>query len=178
MTLFPTRAAVLALALTSTVLMAQETTSSIRGSVNDAGGAAVSGATVSIVHTPSGTTSTVTTGAGGAFSATGLRPGGPYKVTVAATGLEAKSVEGFYLSVGEPLNLPVSLASAALEELDEVAVTGSRALTLAAGPTTTFTRSDIEGISSVQRDIRDIAARTTAPTASRWMACASPTTSA
>ncbi len=125
--LFPKRVAMaVALACTSTILIAQETTSSIRGSVSDAGGTAISGATVSIVHTPSGTTSTVTTGAGGSFSATGLRPGGPYKVTVAASGLEAKSVEGFYLSVGEPLNMPVSLDAAALEELDEVAVTGSR----------------------------------------------------
>ncbi len=153
--LFPTWAAVVvALACTSTVVIAQETTSSIRGSVTSGEGAAVAGATVSIVHTTSGTTSTVVTGAGGNFSASGLRPGGPYKVTVTASGFDAKSQEGFYLAVGEPLNLAVSLTSE--QTLEEVSVTGSKSLSLTAGPTTTYTREDIEGIPSVQRDIRDI----------------------
>ncbi|MEJ0099622.1 MAG: hypothetical protein WDO12_07745 [Pseudomonadota bacterium] len=37
-----------------------------------------------------------------------------------------------------------------------MSVTGSKSLSLTAGPTTTYTREDIEGIPSVQRDIRDI----------------------
>ncbi|MEJ0099623.1 MAG: carboxypeptidase-like regulatory domain-containing protein [Pseudomonadota bacterium] len=95
--LFPTWAAIaVALACTSTVVIAQETTSSIRGSITSGEGTAVAGATVSIVHIPSGTTSSVVSGAGGSFSASGLRPGGPYKVTVSASGFDAKSQEGFY----------------------------------------------------------------------------------
>ncbi|MGC7532132.1 carboxypeptidase-like regulatory domain-containing protein, partial [Pandoraea pneumonica] len=65
--------------------MAQETTSTIRGSVT-AGGAPVAGATVTIVNVPTGTTSTSVTDGSGGFIANGLRPGGPYTVSVTATG--------------------------------------------------------------------------------------------
>ena len=67
------------LAASSSVVMAQETTSSVRGSVSSDAGTPVAGATVTIVHTPSGTTSTSMTSTSGSFSAPGLRPGGPYK---------------------------------------------------------------------------------------------------
>ncbi|MEL6692161.1 MAG: carboxypeptidase-like regulatory domain-containing protein, partial [Pseudomonadota bacterium] len=61
---------------------AQVTTSSIRGDVTSETGAAVSDATVTITHTPSGTVSTATTNSSGVFSARGLRVGGPYTVVV------------------------------------------------------------------------------------------------
>ncbi|WP_239026033.1 carboxypeptidase-like regulatory domain-containing protein [Sphingomonas paeninsulae] len=60
---------------------AQETTSSIQGSVTE-GDAAVSGAEVVVTHVPSGTRSTAKTGADGNFSVSGLRVGGPFTVTV------------------------------------------------------------------------------------------------
>jgi hypothetical protein len=134
--------------------MAQETTSSIRGLIS-ADGSSVSGATVSIVHTPSGTTSTVVTGNTGAFSAPGLRPGGPYKVTVTAGGHPSTSIDGVYLSVAEPLNLPIDLGGGE-EVLDEATVTGQQVVALSAGPSSTYGREDIAGVTSVQRDIRDI----------------------
>src|SRR5262245_31629687 len=110
--LFPTGVGVaIAAACFSTAIVAQETTSSIRGAVSNEVGAPLAGATVTIVHTPSGTTSTSVTGASGAFAAPGLRPGGPYKVTVAASGYPAASFPDLYLSVGEPLNLPVTLSA-------------------------------------------------------------------
>ena len=56
-------------------VQAQETTSTIRGTVTD-GGAPVAGATVTAVHIPSGTRSTTTTDASGAFTMPGLRVGG------------------------------------------------------------------------------------------------------
>lgn len=136
--------------------VAQETTSSIRGVVTASAGTAVSGATVTIVHTPSGTTRTAMTGAGGTFSAPGLRPGGPYKVSVTAPSFQAASFDELFLSVGEPLSLPVTLATG--QELEEIVVSG-QAVALGAGPTTTFDRDRIEGVASVQRDIRDLVSR-------------------
>jgi len=156
--LFPTTiAAAVALACASTAVMAQETTASIRGKVAAESGAAVTDATVTIVHTPSGTTSTVVTGTSGAFSAPGLRPGGPYRISVTAPGYGASSLEGVYLGVGEPLQLPVTMAGVE-QELDEVVVSGS-AVALAAGPSTTYDRETIAGVASIQRDVRDIARR-------------------
>jgi hypothetical protein len=119
-----------------------------------ANGSAVSGATVSIVHTPSGTTSAVVTGGTGSFSAPGLRPGGPYKVTVTASGHPTTSVDGVYLSVAEPLNLPIELGGG--EEVLAEALVSGEAVALSPGPSSSYGRTAIEGVTSVQRDIRDI----------------------
>jgi hypothetical protein len=156
--LIPIAAAVaIALAESSTVLVAQETTSSIRGNVTNATGDAVAGALVTIVHTPSGTTSTVTTGSGGTFNASGLRPGGPYMVTVAAAGFDAVIVDDLFLSVGQPLSLPLQLGGTYIEE---ISVIGKRvSMEMSSGPTTNFTRDKIEAVASVNHDIRDIARR-------------------
>ena len=62
---------------------AQETTSTIRGTVTT-GGAPVAGATVTVTDTSSGTRAVVTSNENGAFIASGLRPGGPYTVDVAS----------------------------------------------------------------------------------------------
>lgn len=155
--LFPSSvAAAVALACASPVLMAQETTSSIRGAVTGSGGASLSGATVTIVHTPSGTTSTVVTGAGGNYSAPGLRPGGPYKISVTASGEPSTEIDGVYLSVGQPLNLPIALGGE--EVLDEATVSGT-AVAMPSGASTVLGRDAIEGVASVQRDIRDLVRR-------------------
>src|SRR5688572_29611465 len=135
--LFPASVAMaVAMACSSSLVVAQETTSSIRGVVSTEAGAPIVGATVTVVHAPSGTTSTSVTGPSGGFSASGLRPGGPYKVTVSANGYPATSVPELYLSVGEPLSLPVMLG-----ETQEVVVATSRVATsLTSGPTSTFDR--------------------------------------
>ena len=69
----------------ATPAVAQETTSSITGTVT-AKGAPVPNATVTVLHVPSGTKTTVTTNASGAYTAAGVRTGGPYTVTVTAPG--------------------------------------------------------------------------------------------
>ena len=55
-------------------VMAQETTSSISGTVT-ANGAPVAGAVIEIRDTDTGATSTVTSSNTGSFNASGLRPG-------------------------------------------------------------------------------------------------------
>ncbi|RYG11420.1 MAG: hypothetical protein EON96_15275, partial [Caulobacteraceae bacterium] len=142
---------VLALAATTSMAVAQETTSSVRGSVT-AEGTPVSGATVTVTHLPSGTVSTMVTGESGAFSLSGLRPGGPYRVSVKADGYPEASYDDISLTVGQPYNLPVTVSqAAALDELAVVAVRPTQALT------TSFNRDKIDGVASINRDIRDIA---------------------
>jgi protocatechuate 3,4-dioxygenase beta subunit len=65
---------------------AQNTSSSLSGRVLDAGGKPVAGATVQIVHVPSGTTQVVTTDADGRYKSQGLRVGGPFNLTVSKSG--------------------------------------------------------------------------------------------
>lgn len=140
----------------ATPAAAQETTSSVRGTV-EADGAPVVGATVIVEHVPSGTTSTSVTDASGNFSANGLRVGGPFTVTVDAAGYETTTVTDLNLQAGQPFRLPITLQSAA-----DIVVTGSSlggALETSTGPITALGRTEIEGVASINRDIRDLARR-------------------
>lgn len=152
--LYAASAIALALSATATAVVAQETTSSIRGSVT-AGSSAAVGALVSAVHEPSGTTASATTNSAGAFNLTGLRPGGPYTVTVTAPGFAPVTSQNIFLSVGQPYNLPILVGDSQVEAL---VVTASRAER--SGPlVSVFDRDRIASVASVSRDIRDIARR-------------------
>jgi hypothetical protein len=136
---------------------AQETTSAIRGQVTS-GGAAVGGAQVTITHDPSGTTSTVDSDSSGAFSASGLRVGGPYSLEVSADGYDTIKVTDLYLTAGEAFRVPVDLPKQ--EASKDIVVTGTRIpREQSTGPITALTRTEIEGAASVNRDIRDLARR-------------------
>ena len=141
---------------------AQETTAAIRGEVTNAG-AAVTGATVTIEHVPTGAVTTVTTGSDGTFSAAGLRPGGPFTVKVSGGNAPEATVTDVYTSVGQTFALPIDLSSAELAGGgNEIVVTATRirgAGNLSAGPVNVVTADQISKIASVNRDIRDLAAR-------------------
>lgn len=153
--LYAASAIALALSATATAVVAQETTSSIRGSVTGAEGAPAIGASVSAVHEPSGTTANATVNGAGAFNLTGLRPGGPYTVTVTAPGFAPMTSSNIFLGVGQPYNIPFALADS---RVDELVVTASRAEKSGA-LVTVFDRDSIASVASVSRDIRDIARR-------------------
>jgi len=130
---------VLALAASSAVY-AQETTAAVRGAVTGEGGAPVAGATVTILHTPSGTRSTTVSGANGTYDARGLRVGGPYEITVQAPGLEGKKITDVYLTLADTQRVDVDLAANAVEA---VVVTASAAGNSEAGPKTVLNRDAI-----------------------------------
>jgi hypothetical protein len=134
---------------------AQETTSSVRGTVVS-GGQAVAGADVSIVHEPSGTMVDTTTNDDGSFSFNGLRVGGPFTITAKASGFEDSKITGVSLSAGQATRVSVNL-----EQASEIVVTASRTNTLekSTGPITSLGREDIDGVASINRDIRDLARR-------------------
>ena len=154
-------ASIVSLAATTTIatpVFAQETTSSVRGTVTDASGAAIPGATVTVTHVPSGTTSTQTTDADGGFNAAALRLGGPFTVEVTADGFETATQEIGFLTAGQAQRISVSLAPAG----QTIVVTGARirsAITLSTGPATVLSARDIAGVANVNRDIRNLAAR-------------------
>ena len=155
-------AAVVALAIPAAV-SAQETTSSIRGTVQS-GGAPVAGATVVAVNTATQARSEVTTDAQGTFNLVGLLPGGPYTVTVTSpqgnttvTDISTVSQQAF--------ELPVELAAAGADAGalgNEVIVTAASIVgagTVASGPRTVLTQEDIRRVASVNRDVRDLERR-------------------
>lgn len=136
--------------------MAQETSSAVRGVVQ-ADGAPVAGATVVIVHEPSGTTQSVNTDATGSFAANGLRIGGPFTVTVDAPGYESTTVSDLFLQAGQPARLPIALQ--AQKEIVVTAASIQPVIGLTDGPTTALGRQEIENAASINRDIRDLARR-------------------
>ena len=137
----------------SPILIAQELTSDITGSVSSANGA-VSGAQVEITYEPTNTVVTRVTDASGRYSAGGLRPGGPYTIKVSAAGLAADQVTTS-LVVGETSRLSFVLSSAS--SVDDVVVTAQRVSSDdGLGFSSTIDAQTIQETPSVTRDIKDL----------------------
>ena len=104
--------------------------------------------------------SRTTTDRSGTFSALGLRVGGPYTIHVNANGLEPITLTDAYIQAGEPLQVPVQMVAAAPDQ-EAIVITTARAgaRERSTGPITALNRTQIEGVASVNRDIRDIARR-------------------
>ncbi|TGX54950.1 TonB-dependent receptor [Sphingomonas gei] len=137
---------------------AQETTSSIRGTVVSEG-TAVGGATVTITDTATGQRTNATTDANGSFNAGGLRPGGPYSVEVQSSAGNV-TVTDIYTVVGQPYDVPIEIAASS--DSAEIVVTASSlagAGSTSTGPQTLLRREDIAAVASVNRDIRDLMRR-------------------
>jgi hypothetical protein len=142
-------------------LHAQETTSAIRGLVSGADGLPVAGASVVIVHVPSGTRATATTNSDGLFEAAGLRVGGPYQVTVTASNFQTTTVSDIATFVGETyaLNIDMKPMDAAADTIVVTASSLRRSGGVQTGSETTLDRDAIAAVSSVARDVRDIVRR-------------------
>lgn len=121
---------------------AQNTSSSLSGRVLDANGKPVAGATVEIVHVPSGTSRTVVADAEGRYAAQGLRVGGPFEVKASGDHGEKADQPDIYLKLAEEttLNLTVAAASSQATELTGITVT-------AAAPGAVF-QADNKGLST------------------------------
>lgn len=145
-------AVTLALGATN-IAMAQETSSSIRGSFVGTSGQVIPNAKVEIVHLPSGTKSTTTTNDAGAFSTSGLRVGGPYTVTITSA-QGSKTYENIFLALGQPLRLN---AQAESEQVERIAVTGQAIIAANnAGSNSYFGSDFVENAPSFNRDLKDI----------------------
>lgn len=141
----------------STAVYAQETTSAVRGTVIAPDGSAVSNGAVTLTHLPSGTTLTTSTGGDGVFNARGLRPGGPYRISVSSSAGDGV-LEDVNLQVAETTDLTVYLEGASAVE--DIVVVGVRDVTADnTGVTSVLNREDVQGVVSVSRDIRDLARR-------------------
>ncbi|MCP2679239.1 TonB-dependent receptor [Maricaulaceae bacterium NA33B04] len=133
---------------------AQSTTASLRGTVVDASGAPVSGASVTILHVPTGSVSVTTTSENGSFFESGLRPGGPYTVTVTASGREPQRAEGVRLSTGQVNSFNATLNNAAASDVITVVGTAIQSqLGLNGGVGSVFSADDLAGQPSIQRDV-------------------------
>lgn len=136
---------------------AQVTTAALRGEVVNEQGQVVSGASVTITHTPSGSVSSATSGENGVFSARGLRVGGPYLVTISGPGISPVQIEDLYLALDQTVSLPVTVQSTS--GMEEVVVTGTRQFAgfSSEGLKTTLGVEALNEVVSIDRDITDAA---------------------
>lgn len=138
---------------------AQSITSGVEGTVADEAGAPVSGATITVTDTRTGSVRTLDGGADGSFRVGSLQPGGPYIVTATAPGFEGQTVENVFVNISGNTDFSFKLAPTSAGSSDNtIIVTGSRAgaTQLAVGPGTAFGSEELEGFPSVTRDVRDI----------------------
>ncbi len=138
---------------------AQETTGGIKGYVTNEQGAPVADATVTVTHLPTGITVTTKTDATGYYVVDQLRVGGPYQVTISATGVEAAPAEVAYVNIGEPTEANINATAA--NATQEVVIRGNRR-EVVAGRTKIGTEQ-LQTFPSLNRDIRDYALKS--PTA-------------
>lgn len=140
---------------------AQETTSTIRGTVTSAG-APVPGATVEVLNTATGAKSTVKSTASGGFSVSGLRAGDRYTVSVAADGYVAWQATDVVTVLAQAYELPVEISADGTGGGEAIVVVATRiqgAGSVSQGPTTVLSAADIATVASVNRDIRDLSRR-------------------
>ena len=146
-------ATVALLAAAPAAVYAQQTTAQVRGVVLNSAGDTVSGATVTITDTRTGSASTTATSANGTYFVTGLRVGGPYTVTV-TNGGDTASSEGLSLSSGQPEILNIVLGGS--DNRDIITVTGtalSSELQLNGGVGSTFSAAELAAQPSINRDV-------------------------
>lgn len=140
---------------------AQNTSSSLSGRIVDASGKPVAGATVQIIHTPSGTASTVVTDANGRYNAQGLRVGGPFEVKASGDHGEAADQGDVYLRLAEESTLNLTLTTGSATELTGVTVTANApGATFQAdnkGLSTNVSGRDLKNLPAPNRSIQDIA---------------------
>ena len=144
------------LALAPAAVYAQQTDATVRGSVVDANGAPVAGASIVFLDTRTNAVATATTTASGNFARTNLRVGGPYTVTVSAPGFEPQQVTLNSLNIGSNPSLNLTLDPAAT---DVIIVQGARiggALEIQNGVGTTFTSEDLRDTPLLDRDLTNV----------------------
>ena len=97
---------VLALFVAVSALFAQS--SSLSGTVTDASGAAIAGASLELSNSATGFKRSIVSEASGLYSFQQIPPG-TYRLTVKATGFSVKSIEKLVLQVNSPATVPVAL---------------------------------------------------------------------
>lgn len=151
-------AVALTLGMSSAAVMAQETSSSMRGQIVDQQGQVVANTRVIIIHVPSGTTTTAVTNSSGNFTASGLRVGGPYRVILENASFEAKTIEDIFLQLGDAYRLTAELEPQGQANYERISVTGRAINTtsLQSGSASTWGAQEIQNMPAFDRDLKDV----------------------
>jgi len=127
---------------------AQVTTSTISGIVKSEKGEALPGATIQVVHVPTGTKYGTSTNQSGRYVVPAVRVGGPYKVVVSFVGFKQNEQSDINTQLGNTTNVDVVLVETNTS-LKEVVVSSGRNNIISrerTGASQQFTRRDLQNI--------------------------------
>ena len=112
----------ISLLIFATFALAQTPTGTVQGTVSDQQGAAVPGATVTVISNANGTSKSLTTDGSGRFQVPFTTPG-TYTVTVEAKGFRAERRDNVVVQISETLPLDFTLSVGKVSETLEVTTT-------------------------------------------------------
>src|SRR4029079_2961486 len=107
-----------------------------------------------ITHIPTGTTEVAFTNASGQFTASGLRVGGPYRVSAQAEGMQETTVGELYTELSQRTSVTLVTQPIATLESIEIVGSGERDVTIRVG--TRFGEREVQELPSISRDIKDV----------------------
>lgn len=140
---------------TTSVTLAQVTSSSVSGSIKDAKGGPLPGASVRATHLPSGTVYTAASNKDGLFNIPGMRIGGPYKIEVSYVGFNKSTYSDITLELGQPFTLKAVLSDSGVQ-LETVSITGTKRIVSAkSGATTNINATALATLPTFSRSITD-----------------------
>ena len=146
--------------LASHPVLAQTTSSGIRGQLLDTQGNPLSGVQIEVIHTPTGSKKTFTTTDNGIFQSSGLTVGGPYTVRL-KNGSEYKveNITDLFLKLGRTAS--VALQVNKVEKTEVISVKGSASMAGAfkKGPSAEFNEDDINKTAAISRDFKSLLKR-------------------
>jgi hypothetical protein len=142
---------------TTVVGFAQQTTSSISGSVVDEKGLPLPGVTITALHTPTGTNYSTVSRVDGRYNLPNLRIGGPYTVTYSFIGFTTKTENDINLSLGQEFKVDAKLlpTSTSLSEVRIVSTQNKVINNSRTGSQEIIGRNQIDRLPTINRSIYD-----------------------
>lgn len=137
--------------------MAQQVATGVAGQVFDQAGNSLAGATIEVVHQPTGAARSTDSLQNGRYQLTGLRVGGPYRITVSRAGYESETLEDIFLRLGEAEHINLQIVP--VDVTDRIVV-AARAMSDVfridnMGMGSTIGSDRIDNFASISRSIND-----------------------
>lgn len=148
---------VLAVLLLPAFALAQNTTSSLSGTVKTNTGEVLVGATVTATHEPTGTVYRVQSRTSGRFDISNMNPGGPYSIEVSFVNFANEKKTDIYLSLGETFKIDFALSNKA-NNLGNVTVNAAKKTVESSGKggtETTISPEKMSTLPTVGRNLTD-----------------------
>ena len=133
------------------------TTGTLSGVVMDAQKGVLPGATVTAVHTPTGTTYEAVTQADGHFTMNAVRVGGPYTIKVTMSGFKDAEQKDINVALGEVREVEFTLGLATVTETVNVVAEAQMIDTQRAGTASNIAAQTINALPTINRSINDFA---------------------